>query len=200
MNEDMASTGAMEESKSYRAGQHAAAWCPSVCPITGRPFFMWIEHYATGCMVPTYGGPFDSYTLPTRGEDGEFECERYDHDEGAWRTAEVIGLGLRLCDDQHEDYAYGTLAERDGTIDRLTAALREVTGCFDAAYAEGLSEALSETSDTRLKDLMERRVLHAHGTAVSALMAEGRRNTAPGNDSPAAVADLDKRGDVVSCS
>lgn len=32
-------------------------WAPQACPITGRPFFMWIEHHQTGRMVPTYGGP-----------------------------------------------------------------------------------------------------------------------------------------------
>lgn len=38
----------------------------------------------------------------------------------------------------------------------------EVKGCFDAAVAEGLLEALAETTDERLKDLIERRVLHAY--------------------------------------
>ncbi len=68
-------------------------WCPDRCPITFRPFFMWIVHPEHG-MVPTYGGPFDSYTIPepempndgkkTEFHDIEFYCERYDHDEGAW--------------------------------------------------------------------------------------------------------------------
>jgi len=40
-------------------------WCPDRDPITLRPFFMWIEHPERG-MVPTYGGPFDSYTLADR--------------------------------------------------------------------------------------------------------------------------------------
>jgi len=69
-------------------------WCPDRDPITLRPFFMWIEHPERG-MVPTYGGPFDSFTLavpdnlPEGKEqiariDVEYSCERYDHDEGAW--------------------------------------------------------------------------------------------------------------------
>lgn len=68
-------------------------WCPDRCPITFRPFFMWIEHPEKG-LVPTYGGPYDSYTIPepdmpedgkkTEFHDIEFYCERYDHDEGAW--------------------------------------------------------------------------------------------------------------------
>lgn len=68
-------------------------WKPDVCPVTGRQFFMWIEHPALG-YVPTYGGPFDSYTIPTRGSDGEFSRERYDHDFGGWREGECTGLYL----------------------------------------------------------------------------------------------------------
>lgn len=82
------------------AGQNTAPWCPDRCPITMRPFFMWIEHPDMG-MVPTYGGPFDSYTIPTPDNlegtkepggmefyDIEFTCARYDHDEGCWREYE----------------------------------------------------------------------------------------------------------------
>ncbi len=77
-------------------------WCPDVCPITGRRFFGWIEHWKTGKDIPTYGGPFDSYTLPVKDEDGTFSCERFDHDAGEWMT-EGMGwcdLGLMLADDQ----------------------------------------------------------------------------------------------------
>ena len=58
-------------------------WYPEACPITQRPFFMIIEHPEHG-MVPTYGGPYDSYTIPERDDDGDWICERYDHDDGAW--------------------------------------------------------------------------------------------------------------------
>lgn len=37
----------------------------------------------------------------------------------------------------------------------------EVIGCFNAAFVEGLQEALAETQDERLKDLVERRLMHA---------------------------------------
>jgi len=40
-------------------------------------------------------------------------------------------------------------------------ALKEVRGCFVAAEVEGLSVALAETTDARLKDLVERRLMHA---------------------------------------
>lgn len=62
---------------------------PAICPITLDPFFMWIEHPRDG-WVPTYGGPFDSYTIPetqgseVMGYDNEYLRERFDHDEGSW--------------------------------------------------------------------------------------------------------------------
>lgn len=75
------------------AKQHQ--WRPDRCPITQRPFFMWLEHPEHGS-VPTYGGPFDSYTIPVADnlpEDGNIEWDdielsyqQYDHDEGAWKN------------------------------------------------------------------------------------------------------------------
>lgn len=81
------------------AAEPVKALAPEKCPITNRPFFMWIEHHETGEMVPTYGGPYDSYTLPERDADG-FVCERYDHDEGRWVTECVESVGLKLVGDQ----------------------------------------------------------------------------------------------------
>lgn len=40
-------------------------------------------------------------------------------------------------------------------------ALAVVVGCFEAAESEGLSVALAETTDERLKDLVERRLMYA---------------------------------------
>lgn len=76
------------------------AWRPDVCPITGLPFFMWIEHHETGQMVPTYGGPYDSYTIPVRHEDGSYCRERYDHDNGWWVTDEIDDVGVKIVSDQ----------------------------------------------------------------------------------------------------
>lgn len=56
---------------------------PHVCPITGRKFWGNISHPELG-YVATYGGPFDTYTIPTIRDDGELRCERYDQDEGWW--------------------------------------------------------------------------------------------------------------------
>jgi hypothetical protein len=55
------------------------------CPFTKLPYFMHLEHPELG-RVPTYGGPYDSYTMPVPDDDNErtLRSERYDHDEGAW--------------------------------------------------------------------------------------------------------------------
>jgi hypothetical protein len=55
---------------------------PQKCPVTGRDFFLVIDHPILG-NVATYGGPYDSYTIPEwNGE--EFRSERFDHDTGEW--------------------------------------------------------------------------------------------------------------------
>ncbi|HCJ7736297.1 TPA: hypothetical protein NV433_004733 [Citrobacter freundii] len=81
-----------------KAASVSSQWKPDVCPITGRNFFMWINHPKHG-YVPTYGGPFDSYTIPVRDSDGEFSCERYDHDCGNWREGECVDV-TRNSDDR----------------------------------------------------------------------------------------------------
>ncbi|HBA7889552.1 TPA: hypothetical protein J1Z77_004989 [Escherichia coli] len=94
-------------------------WRPDICPITGRAFFMWIEHPKLG-NVPTYGGPLDSYTIPTKDGDGEFSCERYDHDFGGWVESEC--LGLYLIDDKEQCRVY-ELEERIAGLETNLAAL-----------------------------------------------------------------------------
>lgn len=70
---------------------------PEKCPITGRPFFMDIEN-ENGEIVPTYGGVFDSYTIPVQLEDGTWMCERYDHDEGGWVEGEEVDESMILSE------------------------------------------------------------------------------------------------------
>jgi hypothetical protein len=72
----------------------------TTCPITGRPYFMHIEHPDLG-MVPTYGGPYDSYTAPEPVGEAtqpwhkrELCVHRYDHDEGGWVDDEIIPLKI----------------------------------------------------------------------------------------------------------
>ncbi|EEU1876901.1 TPA: hypothetical protein JXT23_002218 [Escherichia coli] len=108
-------------------------WRPDICPITGRAFFMWIEHPKLG-NVPTYGGPLDSYTIPTRDSDGEFSCERYDHDFGGWVESEC--LGLYLIDDKEQCRVY-ELEERIAELETNLAAL--------AAENAGLNKFIAQS-------------------------------------------------------
>ena len=68
---------------------------PTTCPITGRPFVDAIEN-EQGIIVPTYGSVFDSYTIPEKDEDGEWNCQRFCHDRGAWVGDETVDNRLLL--------------------------------------------------------------------------------------------------------
>ncbi|ENL4829823.1 ead/Ea22-like family protein [Salmonella enterica subsp. enterica serovar Teko] len=123
-----------------KAASVDSQWKPDVCPITGRRFFMWIEHPSLG-YVPTYGGPFDSYTIPTRDSNGEFSCERYDHDFGGWVEGEFIGLYLI---DDDEQCRVCELEERIAELEARTVNLSKLSvgevmhmSGFSRDYAEG---------------------------------------------------------------
>lgn len=110
--------------KAQCAGSINNQWKLDVCPITGRRFFLWIEHPELG-YVPTYGGPYDSYTIPTRDSDGEFSCERYDHDFGGWVDGECVGA--YLIDDDEQSRVYGLeqrIAELESRI--VTVKLTDI--------------------------------------------------------------------------
>ncbi len=111
-------------------------WKPDVCPVTGRKFFMWIEHETLG-YVPTYGGPFDSYTIPIRDSNGEFSCERYDHDFGGWVGGEFIGL--HLIDDEEQC----RVCELEERIAELEAKLETADRLQDSAFRDGLKAGFS---------------------------------------------------------
>lgn len=58
---------------------------------------------------------------------------------------------------------------QEGKPDRIADLLEEsakgfdyIEDCFNAAFAEGLYEVLQETTDERLKDLVERRLMYAY--------------------------------------
>ncbi|EOC1313603.1 ead/Ea22-like family protein [Cronobacter turicensis] len=105
-------------------------WKPERCPVTNRPFFLWIEHPSDG-MVPTYGGPYDSYTIPTMGDSGEFSCERYDHDFGGW--VDDVSVGLHLIDDD-EVYRIYELEKR---VAELTNALNQTVNGYKSCLRTG---------------------------------------------------------------
>lgn len=63
-----------------------------VCPFTGAKFFMVIEH--EGKPLATFGGPYDSYTLPERAAEGSYHRLRYCHDRGHWIEWESLGADI----------------------------------------------------------------------------------------------------------
>lgn len=89
-------------------GGFESQWCPEVCPVTFMPFFMWLEHPELG-WVPTYGGPLDSYTIPTpclpesdsvKRSEIKYTTFRFDHDAGCWLDEEE-DPGVRLIADDY---------------------------------------------------------------------------------------------------
>lgn len=86
--------------------QASGWWCPDRCPITLAPFFMWLHHPDFG-WVPTYGGPYDSYTIPEpeleegiMRKDVEYIRYRYDHDLGGWLLDECELVEERVVSEE----------------------------------------------------------------------------------------------------
>jgi len=73
---------AAQSPTSHQAGREVPV-APDNCPVSGRKFWGNLSHPEMG-YVATYGGPFDTYTIPEIGDDGELRCERYDQDAGEW--------------------------------------------------------------------------------------------------------------------
>lgn len=121
-------------------------WKPDVCPITGRRFFMWIEHPELG-YVPTYGGPFDSYTIPTRDSDGEFSCERFDHDVGDWVDGEYVGA--YLIDDDEQCRVY----ELEQSVTELREQLRTVELSNSVLESRTVTAAASDVLAERQRQI-----------------------------------------------
>lgn len=115
--------------------KQAAPWCPDECPITGRKFFMWIER-TDGGQVPIYGGPYDSFTLAQRDEQGTFWCERFDHDEGIW--SDSIHIDLRLIDNQREDFEFGRVDQLENEIQALHPDAQRYRWLREPDVQEGL--------------------------------------------------------------
>lgn len=136
--------------KAQCAGSINNQWKPDVCPITGRRFFMWIEHPELG-YVPTYGGPYDSYTIPTRDGDGEFSCERYDHDVGGWVDGECVGA--YLIDDDEQSRVY-ELEQRIAELEESHAQVIQSRDHYKRMTEEGLKQ-LAEARTVKLPDLRQ---------------------------------------------
>lgn len=112
---------------------------PDRCPLTGLPFFMAIDGIAT------YGGPYDSYTIPTRDDDETYTRSHYDHDEGGWSEDERIGLTV-LSEEAEE--ARGEAIAR---ADAAEARCRELEG-----FVRGFLHASSGTRNENAAALLSR--------------------------------------------
>ncbi|WP_447314958.1 hypothetical protein [Klebsiella michiganensis] len=174
--------------KAQRAGNINNQWKPDACPITGRRFFMWIEHPELG-YVPTYGGPYDSYTIPTRDGDGEFSCERYDHDVGGWVDGECVGV--YLIDDDEQSRVY-ELEQRIAELEPINAAAEKLVRCKGRYHSELNYRALADLFGVTMPDLppLEHENVHYADAAEMEIAAlrqriaelESRTVTAPQND------------------
>lgn len=106
---------------------------PDFCPITGSKFWGNIEHPELG-LVATYGGPFDTYTIPVLEKDGELRSERFDQDAGDWvEGGEPMGW---FYDEQ-----------RSKTPSRRAVQGDDLQGATDAmvdAYLKAQREAVEE--------------------------------------------------------
>lgn len=74
-----------------------------------------------------------------------------------WRPADVPTNGVA---------AIKTTGKSDTPLWKGHSDLRMLIGCFDAAISEGLMEALRDTTDERLKDLIERRLIVGYEDAL----------------------------------
>lgn len=95
-----------------------------VCPISGRPFWGNIDHPKRG-MLATYGGPFDTYSIPYLDEDDELRVERFDQDRGEWiEGGEPFGW---YYSEQQPDYSTAT----QPPAGELPVLPEPDTHCFD---------------------------------------------------------------------
>ncbi|WP_051230322.1 ASCH domain-containing protein [Epilithonimonas caeni] len=86
---------------------HQSIWAEisPFCPVTGLKHFASITN-EDSVFVETYGGPFDSYTIPIQDPDDpkEFTRTRYCHDRGEWRGDEMISKKTGIPKDRKPIY------------------------------------------------------------------------------------------------
>jgi hypothetical protein len=83
-----------------------------------------------------------------------------------------IGWSVSRLD---EVLANGRQALAAPTVQEAAALAEEVIGCFHAAEIVGLTAALCNTDDHHLKDLVERRLMHALYAAQEATPPAGEK-------------------------
>lgn len=132
------------------AGEAQADLAPPKCPITGRPFFMALEHPELG-MVPTYGGPYDSYTIPHLGgkpdqpwHERDLRVYRYDHDLGGWIADETEVIPLRIV---HEDVLHGLEDAAPQASEAVRTALHDLVDVLQKRHFGRMPEEVQRAFD-----------------------------------------------------
>lgn len=161
------------------------------CPVTGRDFFMTIQG-EDGKWYDTYGGPFDSYTIPKwNGEDQEFRSDRYDHDADCW----VDGgepYPFILVDESEQNERIEKLEDLAAENTRLREALHKIA---DDDYCIGnvldtAREALAATPATA-------EWLAAHDAQVAARAVAQAQRMRPMSEAPRKKLWPDYKPDVI---
>ena len=93
-------------------------------------------------------------------------CLRHDlADVGAHKSDDYITI--KADDPMHGILMSGArfgpydVAILQAVISKKASTIEHVEGCFNAAIIEGLEQVLAESTDSRLKDLVERRLMYA---------------------------------------
>lgn len=119
-------------------------WAPDECPITGKPFFLWLSHPEFG-YVPTYGGPFDSFMIAKPDEDGYYRAEHYCHDRGDWiegGTPVTVRKELKVTAEIEIAAAQGAdarITSWEALFDRVALALN----CLPSSFVDGNDHVFS---------------------------------------------------------
>ncbi|WP_088155699.1 hypothetical protein [Achromobacter xylosoxidans] len=170
------------------AGEAQQDLAPPECPITRRPFFMTMEHPELG-WVPTYGGPYDSYSIPYMGGEAyqpwherELFVRRYDHDLGGWREDEEIPLRVIHEDVIHELKAAAPQASAE-------ALVRYCPGCGSVGPVEGkYRDCCPDGGEARMIPApLAEKCRDTFKIAVKALLADAAANEAGANHVPSAT-------------
>jgi len=88
-------------------------------------------------------------------------------------------MALANCEANEVADALNEAADRiaadEVLLEEAREACSEAEACFKAAYIEGLEQVLAETTDERLKDLFQRRIVYALEAVQKPLVALTQR-------------------------
>lgn len=134
---------------------------PDKCPITNLPLFMEIEHPSLG-LVPTYGGPYDSYTIPEVDDDGDFVRYRYDHDEGCWVDGvETVGNAVEIIIDIR-----AKLEAAEKSLEKINDIRNSIVGMQKINWSEHIYPLVAALNEAGLKGMGYPKAMPYFGTLI----------------------------------